>query len=388
MGTLTGLKWGILCLGLLWAFMSTGQTTSNKVNPNWTSNGDWTGTAPSYTMTQSAILNHNSSITTEIQITSGNTLTINTGDTLTTSRNITLKDGGTLIVNGHIEGTSSGKEFKLEKGTFTVGSTGSINWPGKFTSDDNPVTIDMDGVMYIGNNWSNKVTWSGDGRIDVSGSNKLNNDGGTLFGCTTSGGGCCSCAACCLGTTSINALPISLLSFNVWDRGDHLLFRWTTASEWNNDYFEVEQSADGIHWTVLGQVDGSGTSNEIQNYSLSTPLVTDHSYYYRLSQYDFDGSVQYFSVVQKLAQGKENLEEVLIQQERGGIWLHFPTIPDHKPHVQFHSVLGSSILNDLELTSTSDQDYFMDTYSLNKGYYLIQISTGHTTLSYPVVINR
>ena len=95
-------------------------------------------------------------------------------------------------------------------------------------------------------------------------------------------------------------LPITLLSFNaVWgdNRQSHARIFWSTASEENNDYFDVQRSADGSTWTNIDRVQGAGTSINTLNYQILDKNPLNGIAYYRLRQVDFDGTVAYTHVV-------------------------------------------------------------------------------------------
>jgi hypothetical protein len=72
---------------------------------------------------------------------------------------------------------------------------------------------------------------------------------------------------------------------------------WETASEVNSDYFTIERSDDGTNFSALTTVHGKGnsTTNTAYNYSDNEPL---HGIsYYRLKQFDFDGTSHTFNTV-------------------------------------------------------------------------------------------
>ncbi len=94
------------------------------------------------------------------------------------------------------------------------------------------------------------------------------------------------------------ALPVKLISFT-GDKyeGSKSLLRWSTASEINNDHFDVERSADGNTWDKIGEVKGNGTTNEEQNYILTDSRPLAGTNYYRLKQVDVDGKYEYSSIV-------------------------------------------------------------------------------------------
>ena len=95
-------------------------------------------------------------------------------------------------------------------------------------------------------------------------------------------------------------LPITLLSFNaVWgdNRQSHARIFWSTASEENNDYFDVQRSADGSTWTNIDRVQGAGNSIHTLNYQVLDKNPLNGMAYYRLRQVDFDGTATFTHAV-------------------------------------------------------------------------------------------
>jgi hypothetical protein len=92
-------------------------------------------------------------------------------------------------------------------------------------------------------------------------------------------------------------LPIQLTSFTgaVVSSGNWL--QWITASEINNNYFIVERSADGMEFSELLKVNGSGTSNDQHTYEGYDFSPFNGINYYRLRQVDFDGHATYSDII-------------------------------------------------------------------------------------------
>ncbi|MDO7854743.1 glycine-rich protein [Hymenobacter sp. CA1UV-4] len=105
-----------------------------------------------------------------------------------------------------------------------------------------------------------------------------------------------------LTLSNINApLPVELTRFTAEPQGDDALLQWATASEKNNDHFEVEASADGHAFRRIGTVAGHGTSTQPQQYQLVDKAIARYAadpVYYRLRQVDVDGTVSYSPVRQ------------------------------------------------------------------------------------------
>ena len=91
-------------------------------------------------------------------------------------------------------------------------------------------------------------------------------------------------------------LPVVLTSFTGQATSTGNTLRWTTASETNSAYFEVERSANGQEFTKIGQQAAAGTTAAAHSYQFTDAAATATSYY-RLRQVDFDGTSTYSPVV-------------------------------------------------------------------------------------------
>jgi photosystem II stability/assembly factor-like uncharacterized protein len=93
-------------------------------------------------------------------------------------------------------------------------------------------------------------------------------------------------------------VPVELTSFTATANGKEVILNWTTATELNNQGFEIERSEDNIIFNKIGFVPGFGTTTEPKSYSYSDQSVNSGTYYYRLKQVDYDGSYEYSEVVE------------------------------------------------------------------------------------------
>jgi len=91
------------------------------------------------------------------------------------------------------------------------------------------------------------------------------------------------------GSQNANPLPVELLYFEGSTYPTFNNLRWSTVSEYNSDYFEIENSIDGTNWKSVGIKDASGNSNQKINYGYSVMFENFCVNYYRLLQYDFNG---------------------------------------------------------------------------------------------------
>jgi DNA/RNA endonuclease YhcR with UshA esterase domain len=101
-------------------------------------------------------------------------------------------------------------------------------------------------------------------------------------------------------------LPIELISFTARNAGEVNQLQWATASEKNNDRFEIERSDDGQNWEVISEKAGAGDSQQRLEYSYDDKNPLDGVSYYRLRQVDFDGQFS-FSPVRQVTRAKNLL---------------------------------------------------------------------------------
>ena len=92
-------------------------------------------------------------------------------------------------------------------------------------------------------------------------------------------------------------LPIDLLSFSGLPMEGYNQLNWTTVTETNNDYFEIEKSIDGVLFSTIGNVNGSGNSYNLNTYGFADSKPHYGVSYYRLRQVDYNGEYSYSNVV-------------------------------------------------------------------------------------------
>lgn len=92
-------------------------------------------------------------------------------------------------------------------------------------------------------------------------------------------------------------LPVKYLDFSATKASNQINLNWSTASEQNNDYFSIERSEDGLSFDAIGKVAGFGNSSAKVDYTFIDENPLNGTSYYRLKQVDFDGKVEYSSII-------------------------------------------------------------------------------------------
>ncbi|MDP1676772.1 MAG: T9SS type A sorting domain-containing protein, partial [Bacteroidota bacterium] len=116
-----------------------------------------------------------------------------------------------------------------------------------------------------------------------------------------------------LGIDNITAanipFPVELVSFSAAAKGKNVELKWNTATEINNYGFEIERSTTPVFsplqggdvrdgWSMVGFVEGNGTTNAPKEYSFLDKDITAEKFIYRLKQIDRDGQFEYSDEVE------------------------------------------------------------------------------------------
>jgi hypothetical protein len=96
---------------------------------------------------------------------------------------------------------------------------------------------------------------------------------------------------------SNGALPVELINFTAQKQDKLVQLNWSTATERDNAFFEIERSGTGFQFASIGQVPGNGNSVTIRRYDFTDDQPFNGLNYYRLKQVDFDGQFTYSPVV-------------------------------------------------------------------------------------------
>jgi hypothetical protein len=177
-----------------------------------------------------------------------------------------------------------------------------------------------------------------------------------------------------------SALPVELIAFTAQCQNDDVEVNWSTATEHNSQYFALQVSEDGYSWSDLYVIEAAGFSTTVLEYSYIHKNAARTKNYYRLRQYDNDGTVETYNTIMSNCTSDEYL---------------FMTFPN--PSADAFTVLvndkllsGSNVLNisdasgkliysiavDLENGSGS---FALEGLDLPAGLYYLQLNNGSHT---------
>jgi|GEM_PF-1988202 len=95
-----------------------------------------------------------------------------------------------------------------------------------------------------------------------------------------------------------NNLSIDLLDFEANSDGENIMLNWSTASEYENDYFLLSQSNDGENFREIALINSIGTSNITNYYKYihELPTIPHSNIYFQLQSVDYSGVIETYDI--------------------------------------------------------------------------------------------
>ncbi len=182
-----------------------------------------------------------------------------------------------------------------------------------------------------------------------------------------------------LASSEENALPITLISFDVEAHNDHVLLKWSTASEVNNSLFRIERSEDGSHFRSIGFKEGAGNSQSLEEYSFLDRQPQPGNNYYRLVDIDNQGNEHVSEIRRLYFETEEALLSLYPNPIQQNNLLKFKSSDPslHDIRIIVDSAHGQRILDRVE-AGKSYQELSIDTHTWTPGIYMLRVyEDGH-----------
>jgi hypothetical protein len=164
-----------------------------------------------------------------------------------------------------------------------------------------------------------------------------------------------------------NVLPVQLTQFTATPKTNSVAINWTTASEKDNAFFQIEHSVNGKDFKSIGSVNGNGSSAQTISYSFEHNAPAEGVNYYRLKQVDVDGKFNY-STIKTAIIGKASF---IIKSNLVTNTLDIITSTKAPVAFGIFSTNGQRMLNDF-----AQGEKLVDVSRLPVGLYFIKIADG------------
>lgn len=190
-----------------------------------------------------------------------------------------------------------------------------------------------------------------------------------------------------VASAGVGPLPVELLTFRGVAEEHSIDLIWKTATEKDNEGFDIQRSADGIKWQTIGFSPGYGTTIEQQEYTFTDDNPFNGTNYYRLKQFDFDGAFEYSDVVSvDFSSSKDlslsNLKIAPNPIYNGTLTLRLADADFESGFVEIFSTNGQRVFTQkIENLNTT-----LNVQDLPKGIYWLNLTTGKERVQRKIIV--
>lgn len=184
--------------------------------------------------------------------------------------------------------------------------------------------------------------------------------------------------------TTRTLIPVELISFTGNANDLDVTLNWSTATELNNNGFEIQRKTDK-DFATIGFVKGNGTTTTAHNYKFVDKQLQPGNYFYRLKQLDYNGKYYYSQVIE--VQVVQGLKYALLQNYPNPFnpetAIKYAIPQDGKVTIKIYSVTGK------EVATLVNKDMVAGTYevkwngkddfgnNVTTGVYFVKLSSGN-----------
>ncbi|RYY42565.1 MAG: T9SS type A sorting domain-containing protein, partial [Chitinophagaceae bacterium] len=178
-----------------------------------------------------------------------------------------------------------------------------------------------------------------------------------------------------------SALAVSQLMLHAQQHHGAILLDWSTTTEVNSHHFEVQKSADGIHFTQLSNIAAAGNSSGLRRYSFEDTHPTGGCSYYRVMAVDNTGQKDFSNNISIVfTPASFNVGQVYANPVRNQINIRLESDRREQLSILVLDATGKQLLSE-KVILTSSMVYNKDVSRFSAGTYRIVVDNGSTSIS-------
>ncbi len=180
------------------------------------------------------------------------------------------------------------------------------------------------------------------------------------------------------------SVPVELTSFGATSNGTDVELKWTTATETNNQGFQIERMNASGSFEQAGYVAGFGTTTEPKAYSFIDSKLESGNYTYRLKQIDFDGTFTYSEEVNVEVELplEYSLEQNYPNPFNPSTMIKYSIPEDGNVKLAVYNMLGEEVASIVNTTQKAGRyEVNFNASQLSSGVYVYRIEAANFTSS-------
>lgn len=168
--------------------------------------------------------------------------------------------------------------------------------------------------------------------------------------------------------------PVTFVDVTAKQKGAGVSVDWSTSQEINNNYFEVERSADGNSgWQAVAHVKGAGNSQVAHQYNAFDANPLSGISYYRIKQVDRDGKSSYSKTVSLRVENAGSRVSVVANPFRGDLKIKFSGVAQ-QVQARLIDITGKQVARESWNISNGESTHqFSNVSKLQNGIYILSV---------------
>jgi hypothetical protein len=200
--------------------------------------------------------------------------------------------------------------------------------------------------------------------------NAIENHGGTCYGLSE-----------VKFMLSNSSLPITYIDQSVTcNESGGRAISWVTEQEFNNDYYAIQSSKDGLSWETIKKINGKN-NREQYTYKWTHEDRGNQQLYYRIQQFDNDGRKTTFEMMSSCCDGTQEVFSVWPNPVLENLHVNYLKRSNSPAFLKILDMQGKIIKQHI---IEMGQEYYQDRFSLKtlkEGNYVLVIQENGTTTS-------
>lgn len=181
-------------------------------------------------------------------------------------------------------------------------------------------------------------------------------------------------------------LPVTLQQFDAQLKDNAVVIDWSTSTEINSNYFEIQRSSNGADFVKVGAQYAKGNSNSMQQYFFRDENPLTGTNLYRLKTVDLDGTynISKTIAVQIKFANTMSVNALTLNRRTGNLSINIQSSKEETAAVTIADVAGR-IYYHAPIHVSSGSNYFSKKISIPAtGIYYLRISTENELITKPL----
>ncbi|MEM7039409.1 MAG: T9SS type A sorting domain-containing protein [Bacteroidota bacterium] len=180
----------------------------------------------------------------------------------------------------------------------------------------------------------------------------------------------------------LSGLPVRWGDISATQRDFFVEVAWQTRSEVNNDYFQVERSADNQAFEAVGEVEAVGQSTSPQDYTFVDRRPKPGSNQYRIRQIDQNGNSEISKVVtvNYVPPSRLDLAGIVPHPVSDQALIRYLSDRVQSVNFQLYNWKGDLVMQEAWESMPGDNEKTLSLEWMPAGVYLLRLAAGGTVV--------